>query len=84
MVLIYWFMLVYVFLFGAPIHTSSYTDTYAGLHISSDWVKSSIQIPTNVYVYLWFEFVTLNNTIISVRPVPDIHLLLVASSIVAY
>ena len=69
----------YIFWFGAHIHMSSNTDTYAGLHISSDRVRSLIQIPKSVYAYLWAEFSTLNNSITFVRLVQDIHLLSVAS-----
>ena len=79
---LYYFGLVYLFYFGAPRHMLSNTDTYADLHTSSDQVRSSIQIHKSVYIYLWFEFGTLNNTIIFVRPVPDINILLVESSTV--
>ena len=73
----------YVFCFGAPIHMPIYNDTYAVLHKSLDPVRSSIRIPTSVYIYLQVKLVTLNNTIIFVHTVPDIHLLMVASSTVA-
>ena len=77
-----YFGLGYLFFSGAPSHISIDTATYADLHTSSDQVRSSIQIHKSVYIYLWFEFGTLNNTIIFVRPVPDINILLVESSTV--
>ena len=77
-----YFGLGYLFFSGAPSHISIDTATYADLHTSSDQVWSSMQIPESIYVYLWVEFGTLNNTIIFVRKVPDIHLIIVASSTV--
>ena len=79
MVRLYYFGSGYAFCFGATRHTSIDTATYAGLHKSSDRVGSSIRIPTSVYIYLRAEFGNLNNNIIFVRPVPDIHLLPVES-----
>ena len=70
----------YILCFGAPIHTSRNTDIYDVLNTFSYWVRSSIRIPTSVYVYLWVEFGTINNTIIFMGPALYIHLMLVVSS----
>ena len=69
-----YFSLGYLLFYDAPSHTSINNDTYAALHTSSDRVQSSIRIPTSVYVYFRVDFVTPNNIIIFVRPVPAIHL----------
>ena len=83
MVRLSYFGLGQLYLFGAPIHMSRDNDTYTGLHKSSDWVWSSIRKPMRVYVYLRVDLGTLDNSIIFVRPVPYIHILLAASSVVA-
>ena len=54
-------------------------DTYAGLHISLDQVRSSIGILKSVYLYLRVKLGTVNNTITFMYPVPDIFLMPVAS-----